>query len=87
MAARGGDRARLAVTLTGVGPQDTVVYLGCGPGTAVRRAARLGATVIGVDPARVMRRVATVLRRSPNTIVTSSSYGSRSAWVRSEPPP
>ena len=61
MAARGGDRARLAVTLTGVGPQDTVVDLGCGPGTAVRRAARLGATAIGVDPARVMRRVATWL--------------------------
>jgi ubiquinone/menaquinone biosynthesis C-methylase UbiE len=61
MAARGGDRARLAVTLTGAGPGDTVVDLGCGPGTAVRRAARLGATAIGVDPARVMRRVATAL--------------------------
>src|SRR5688572_31524420 len=61
MAARGGDRARLAIALTGVGPQDTVVDLGCGPGTAVRRAARLGATAIGVHPARVMRRVATGL--------------------------
>lgn len=61
MAVGGGDRARLAIDLTGAGPQDTVVDLGCGPGTAVRRAARHGATVIGVDPARVMRRVATAL--------------------------
>ena len=61
MAARGGDRAQLALDLTGVGPGDTVVDLGCGPGTAVRRAARLGATAIGVDPARVMRRVAAAL--------------------------
>ena len=61
MAARSGDRARLAVELTDVGPQDTVVDLGCGPGNAVRRAARLGAIAIGVDPARVMRRVATAL--------------------------
>jgi ubiquinone/menaquinone biosynthesis C-methylase UbiE len=61
MAARGGDRAELAIDLTGAGPGDTVVDLGCGPGTAVRRAARLGATAIGVDPARVMRRVATWL--------------------------
>ena len=58
MAARSGDRSRLAVTLSGVGPGDTVVDLGSGPGTAVRRAARLGATAIGVDPARVMRRLA-----------------------------
>jgi ubiquinone/menaquinone biosynthesis C-methylase UbiE len=61
MAARGGDRARLACRLTGVGPADTVVDIGCGPGSAARRAARIGATAIGVDPARVMRRVAEVL--------------------------
>ena len=61
MAARGGDRARLAVALTGVGRGDAVVDLGCGPGTAIRRAARLGATAIGVDPARVMRRVAAAM--------------------------
>jgi ubiquinone/menaquinone biosynthesis C-methylase UbiE len=57
---RGGD-ARLAVGLTGAGPGDTVVDVGCGPGAAARHAARAGATVIGVDPARVMRRVAGVL--------------------------
>jgi SAM-dependent methyltransferase len=61
MAALGGDRARLAVRLAGVGPADTVVDIGCGPGSAVRRAARAGATAVGVDPARVMRRVAEVL--------------------------
>lgn len=57
---RGGN-ARLAARLTGVGPGDTVVDVGCGPGAAVRRAARAGATVIGVDPAPVMLRVAAVL--------------------------
>jgi ubiquinone/menaquinone biosynthesis C-methylase UbiE len=57
---RGGD-ARLAVELTGAGPGDTVVDVGCGPGAAARHAARTGATVVGVDPAPVMRRVAGLL--------------------------
>jgi len=61
MALFGGHRARLACRLAGVGPADTVVDVGCGPGSAVRRAARTGATAIGVDPAGVMRRVAEVL--------------------------
>jgi len=42
---------------------DTVVDIGCGPGAAVRYAARRGATAIGVDPAPVMVRVAKLLTR------------------------
>jgi ubiquinone/menaquinone biosynthesis C-methylase UbiE len=63
---RKGD-ARLAVRLSGMRSGDTVVDVGCGPGAAVRYAARLGARVTGVDPAPVMLRVARVLtRRSRN---------------------
>ncbi|HET6952589.1 MAG TPA: class I SAM-dependent methyltransferase [Acidimicrobiales bacterium] len=57
---RGGD-ARLAAALTAVGPDDTVVDVGCGPGVAARHAARAGASVIGVDPAPVMLRFARLL--------------------------
>ena len=59
---RKGD-ARLVVRLSGMGSGDVVVDVGCGPGVAVRYAARLGATVIGVDPAPVMLRVARLLSR------------------------
>ena len=59
---RKGD-AELAVRLSGMGPGDTVVDIGCGPGVAARYAARLGATVTGVDPAPVMLRVARLLTR------------------------
>jgi ubiquinone/menaquinone biosynthesis C-methylase UbiE len=62
---REGD-ARHAEQLSHLQPGDSVVDVGCGPGTAVRRAARLGATVIGVDPAPVMLRVARILT-SPST--------------------
>jgi ubiquinone/menaquinone biosynthesis C-methylase UbiE len=58
------DDARLAIELAALSPAETVVDLGSGPGAAVRRAARLGAKAIGVDPAPVMRRVARVLTRS-----------------------
>jgi ubiquinone/menaquinone biosynthesis C-methylase UbiE len=60
---RGGD-ARLAERLSGLGPGDTVVDVGCGLGAAVRRAARLGASTVGVDPASVMLRLARILTRS-----------------------
>jgi ubiquinone/menaquinone biosynthesis C-methylase UbiE len=54
--------ADLAIALTGAGPGDDVVDIGCGAGVAVRRAAARGATsVVGVDPAPVMRRVARAL--------------------------
>jgi ubiquinone/menaquinone biosynthesis C-methylase UbiE len=57
---REGDAA-LAAGLTGLQAGDRVVDIGCGSGTAVRRAARLGAHVVGVDPAPVMLRVARLL--------------------------
>src|SRR5918998_269668 len=54
-----------AIGLTAVGPEDDVVDIGCGSGAAVRRAARRGASsVVGVDPATVMLRVARLLGRS-----------------------
>jgi ubiquinone/menaquinone biosynthesis C-methylase UbiE len=59
---RKGD-ARLAVRLSAMRAEDEVVDVGCGPGVAVRYAARQGATVTGVDPAPVMLRVARLLTR------------------------
>ena len=53
---RGGD-AELALRLAEVAPGDRVVDIGCGPGAAVRAAAKRGATVTGVDPAAVMLRL------------------------------
>ena len=50
--------AELAIRLTGLGPQDHVVDVGCGPGVALEHAARVGATVTGIDPATVMLRMA-----------------------------
>jgi ubiquinone/menaquinone biosynthesis C-methylase UbiE len=63
MAVGRGSVARLVADLTGTGPGDHVVDVGCGPGTAVREAARRGATATGIDPAPVMRRLARVLTR------------------------
>lgn len=57
--------ARFAVQLSGMESGDTVVDIGCGPGAAVRYSARLGATVIGADPAPVMLRFARML--TPHT--------------------
>jgi ubiquinone/menaquinone biosynthesis C-methylase UbiE len=50
--------AQLAIELSGLGSGDRLVDVGCGPGVAVRRATKLGAEAIGVDPAPVMLRVA-----------------------------
>lgn len=50
--------AALAIELTELSGSDRLVDIGCGPGTAARRAARLGTRVTGVDPAAVMLRVA-----------------------------
>ena len=59
--------ARLAVKLSGATSGDAVVDIGCGPGVAARHAAGLGLHVAGVDPARVMLRVARLLTwRSKN---------------------
>jgi ubiquinone/menaquinone biosynthesis C-methylase UbiE len=53
--------ARIAFQLSAVASGDVVLDLGCGPGAAARFAARRGVTVIGVDPASVMLRVARML--------------------------
>ncbi|HET8617640.1 MAG TPA: class I SAM-dependent methyltransferase [Acidimicrobiales bacterium] len=53
-----GATADLAVRLAGLGPDDDVVDIGCGPGVAARRAAAVSGSVVGVDPAPVMLRVA-----------------------------
>lgn len=60
---RDGD-ARLASELTQLGPGDRLVDLGCGPGAAVRFAARRGAQVTGIDPAPVMLGVGRRLTRA-----------------------
>lgn len=65
---RQGD-ARLAERLSRLHAGDTVVDVGCGPGTAVRRAARVAASAMGVDPAPVMLRVARILTRSSETVL------------------
>jgi ubiquinone/menaquinone biosynthesis C-methylase UbiE len=65
---REGDAA-LAIELTGLQPGDHAVDVGCGSGTAVRRASRLGARATGVDPAPVMLRVARALRGRNTTYV------------------
>jgi len=57
------DDARVAARLGDLHSDDVVVDIGCGPGTAVRHAARVGATVTGVDPAPVMLRVARLFTR------------------------
>jgi ubiquinone/menaquinone biosynthesis C-methylase UbiE len=61
MSLTGGAAARLAADVASVSDADRVIDVGCGPGTAVREAARRGARVTGVDPAPVMRRLARTL--------------------------
>ena len=63
MIAAGGAVARLAADLASVSDTEQVVDVGCGPGTAVREAARRGPRVTGVDPAPVMLRLARTLTR------------------------
>jgi ubiquinone/menaquinone biosynthesis C-methylase UbiE len=55
------EEADLAIEATGLTGADRLIDLGCGPGSAARRAARRGASVTGVDPARVMLQVARAL--------------------------
>jgi SAM-dependent methyltransferase len=59
----GGPTARLVADLAELSAADCVIDVGCGPGTAVREAARRGARAIGVDPAPVMLRLARMLTR------------------------
>lgn len=59
----GAGNARLAERLSDVAAGDAVADIGCGPGTAARHAARVAATVTGIDPAPVMLRFARLLTR------------------------
>ena len=69
MALGGAGNARLAERLSVLVASDTVADIGCGPGTAARRAAGLGASVVGIDPAPVMLRLARFLtRRSAHAV-------------------
>lgn len=68
MTVAGRGVARLAADLAGVSAADRVVDVGCGPGGAVRAAARRGAHVTGVDPAPVMLRFARTLTRDRPTV-------------------
>ena len=53
-----GAAARLVASLAEVGPGDEVVDIGCGPGAAVREAARRGAGAVGIDPSVAMLKLA-----------------------------
>lgn len=64
----GGTTARLVADLAAVSAADRVVDVGCGPGTAVREAARRGARVIGIDPAPVMLQLARTLTHDRGAI-------------------
>jgi ubiquinone/menaquinone biosynthesis C-methylase UbiE len=64
-----GPLARAAADAAELTLADRVVDIGCGPGTAVRLAARRAATATGIDPDPAMLRLArwgTAPRRSPN---------------------
>ncbi len=68
MTAGRGRASRAVVTAARLGPADTVVDVGCGPGTAVRLASGSTAAVVGVDPSPIaltLARWISTLRRSP----------------------
>lgn len=48
-----GAAARALAEIAGVSAEDRLVDVGCGPGAAVREAARHGATATGIDPSAV----------------------------------
>ena len=58
--------ARRIVDLAEVSPTDRVVDIGCGPGNAVKAAARRGASAIGVDPSAEMLKVGRFFVRRGN---------------------
>ncbi len=68
MIVAGSTVARLVADLAAISDADNVVDIGCGPGSAVREAARRGARVTGVDPAPVMLRLARALTRDRSRV-------------------
>jgi ubiquinone/menaquinone biosynthesis C-methylase UbiE len=63
-----GAVACLAADLTATSDNDHVVDVGCGPGAAMREAARRGAQATGIDPAPVMLKLARWLTRRGSSI-------------------
>ena len=64
-----GPLARAAADAARLTPADRVIDIGCGPGTAVRLAARRADTATGIDPSPVMLQLArqiSRIRRSRN---------------------
>lgn len=68
MLARGRGNARFAADLASVSDTDRVVDVGCGPGNAVRAAARRGARAVGVDPSPLMLRLARFATRDHRNV-------------------
>jgi len=68
MLVMGRGNARLVVDLASVSDADRVVDIGCGPGGAARVADQRGATVVGVDPAPMMLRLASAVTRGQSNI-------------------
>jgi ubiquinone/menaquinone biosynthesis C-methylase UbiE len=56
-----GAMARAVAELAGLSRADVVVDVGCGPGTAARRARRTAGEVFGVDPSAPMLRLGRLL--------------------------
>jgi SAM-dependent methyltransferase len=77
--------ARLAVDLASVSDADRVVDIGCGPGSAVRAAAQRGASVVGVDPAPLMLRLAGAVTGDQSNITWSQGSAEKlplaSGWA------
>lgn len=60
----GRSTARLVVDLAELSSGDRAIDLGCGPGNAVRLAARVGAQATGIDPSTAMLRIARAVTRA-----------------------
>jgi SAM-dependent methyltransferase len=78
MLLRGRSAARLVVDLAELSVGDRVVDVGCGPGNAVRLAARSGAVATGVDPSADMLRIARAVTRTRD----GSHDRGAAEWVR-----
>src|SRR5260221_5068387 len=64
MTAGGGPVAGAIISEARLTAADHAADIGCGPGTAVRKAARRGASVTGIDPSSVALRLARLLTRA-----------------------